>query len=486
MNFPMITYLAGVILSVEGGLMLLPLLVSLLYRDGCWGAFAITIALLLMIGLPLARRKPKNTDIYAKEGYVIVAGAWIVLSLFGALPFLLSGEIPSYIDAIFETVSGFTTTGSSILRDVEAMSKSMLFWRSFTHWIGGMGVLVFIMAILPLAGGRSMYLMRAESPGPSVGKLAPKMRSTAKILYGIYIILTILEVLLLYLGGMPLFDSLVNAFGSVGTGGFGIKATSIAWYDNAYFDIVITVFMILCGINFNLFYLILMGHVLQALKSEELRWYLGIILVATIVIALNILPLYDNIAQALRYAVFQVASIITTTGFATADFTLWPSLSRMILVGLMFLGACAGSTGGGLKISRFVILLKSIRRDVHKALHPRAYSLIRFEEKTVEEDMVRGVSSYFALYIFLMFCSVLLLSLNEMDFTTTVTSVISCFNNIGPGLELVGPMGNFADFSGFSKFILTIDMLFGRLELIPLMMLVSPAVWKSNTKRRPL
>jgi len=466
--------------------MLLPLGVSLLYRDGCWASFAIAIALLLLIGLPLARRKPQNTDIYAKEGYVIVAGAWIVMSLFGAMPFLLSGEIPDFIDALFETVSGFTTTGSSILRDVEAMSRSMLFWRSFTHWIGGMGVLVFIMAILPLAGGRSVYLMRAESPGPSVGKLAPKIRSTAKILYGIYILLTVLEVILLCLGGMPLFDSLVNSFASVGTGGFGIKATSIAWYNNAYFDIVITVFMILCGINFNLFYLILMGHVLQALKSEELRWYLGIILVSTIVISLNILPLYDNIAQALRYAVFQVASIITTTGFATADFNLWPSLSRMILVVLMFLGASAGSTGGGLKIARFVILLKSIRRDVHKALHPRAYSLIRFEEKTVDEDTVRGVGSYFALYMLLLVCSVLLVSLNELDFTTTVTAVIACFNNIGPGLELVGPMGSFADFTWFSKLILTIDMLFGRLELIPLIMLVSPAVWKSHTKRRPL
>ena len=474
-------------MNAEAVLMSLSLLVSFLYRDGCALSFLIPIALLLLIGVFLIRRKPENTVIFAREGFVIVSGAWIVVSLFGALPFFISGQIPNYIDAVFETVSGFTTTGASILTRVEDLSWSLLFWRSFTHWVGGMGVLVFVMAIIPLAGARSVYLMRAESPGPSVGKLVPKMRSTAMILYGIYILLTLLEVILLKFSGMPLFDCLVNSFGSVGTGGFAIKTESIAYYDSAYVDIVITVFMILCGTNFNLFYLLLTGHVLQVLKSEELRWYLGIILVSTLAITYDILSMYENIAQALRYAVFQVSSIITTTGFATADFNLWPPLSRTILVVLMVLGACAGSTGGGLKTARLVLLLKSIVRDIRKALHPRSFSVIQYEGKPVDEATVSGVGSYFALYMVIAVLSILLVSINEFDFTTTVTAVLSCFNNVGPGLEVVGPLGSYADFNAFSKIILTINMLMGRLEIIPMIMLASPGVWRrSKAKRRLL
>ncbi len=487
MNYAMISYVMGIIMNAEAALMLLPLAVSLIYQDGCVIPFLIPIALLLLLGVLLIRRKPEDTVIFAREGFVIVAGAWIVVSLFGALPFVISGEIPNYIDALFETVSGFTTTGASILTNIEGMSWSLLFWRSFTHWVGGMGVLVFIMAIVPLAGGRSVYLMRAETPGPAVGKLAPKMRSTAMILYGIYISLTVLEVILLKCGGMPLFDCLINSFGSVGTGGFAIKTASIAYYDSAYVDIVITVFMILCGINFNLFYLIITGHILQALRSEELRCYLGIILAATAVITYDILAMYGTVAEALRCAVFQVASIITTTGFATADFNLWPPLSRTILVVLMILGASAGSTGGGLKTARLIILLKSIVRDIKKALHPRSFSVIQYEGKPVEESVVSGVGSYFALYMVITVVSILLISVNEYDFTTTVTAVLACFNNIGPGLELVGPMGGYAPFNAFSKIILTLDMLMGRLEIIPLIMLASPAVWRhGKTKRRSL
>ena len=484
MNYEMIAWLLGIIMNVEAGLLLLPSLVSLIYRDGCMAAFLIPIAVLMFVGIPLWRHKPSNTAIYAREGFVVVAGAWILFSLFGALPFVISGEIPGYVDALFETVSGFTTTGASILTEVEKMSRSLQFWRSFTHWVGGMGVLVFIMAIIPLAGGRSVYFMRAESPGPSVSKLAPKVRSTAMILYGIYIVLTLLEVTLLKFSGMPLFDCLINSFGSVGTGGFAIKSRSIAYYDSAYVDIVITIFMILCGVNFNLFYLIIGGHILQALKSEELRWYLGIIAVSTLIITFDILDIYGRIGESLRYAVFQVASIITTTGFATANFDLWPPLSRTILVVLMVLGASAGSTGGGLKTARLILLLKSIGRDIRRALHPRSYVNIRYEGKVVEESVVDGVSSYFALYTVILVVSILLVSINEFDFTSTVTAVIACFNNIGPGLSMVGPMGSYADFSIFSKLVLTVDMLMGRLEIIPLLMLASPGVWGHGSAKR--
>src|SRR5690554_2981593 len=377
MNLKMILYILGYIMRIEGAFFLLPLLVGLYYKDDTILAFLVTILVLFVVGYMLSYKKPKNQIIYAKEGLVIVALSWIVLSLFGALPFTISGEIPKYVDAVFEAISGFSTTGSSILVDVEGLSNSLLFWRSFTHWIGGMGVLVFILAIAPLAGGRSMYIMKAEVPGPTVDKLVPKIQETAKILYKIYIGLTLVLVILLLVGRMPLFDSLLHAFATAGTGGFGIKATSVAYYNSAYIDIVISIFMILFGINFNLYYLMLTGSIITALKSEELRNYFAIIGFSTIFIAINILPDYENIFQSLRYSLFQVGAIITTTGFATTDFNLWPSFSKIILFLLMFVGACAGSTGGGIKVSRLSIAFKSIIQYMKSLIHPRYVGTVR-------------------------------------------------------------------------------------------------------------
>ena len=477
MNYSMIRYIMAVMMETEAALMVFPLLVSRIYGDGMHAGFLIPIAILLLLGTAGIVKKPKNTVIYAREGFIIVSLAWIVLSLIGALPFTITKNL-SYVDAVFEIVSGFTTTGSSILRDVEALPKSLLFWRSFTHWVGGMGVLVFIMAIVPLAGGRSMHLMRAESPGPSVGKMTSRVKSTAKVLYIIYFAISVLECVLLLAGGMPLFDALVNTFGSVGTGGFGIYADSIAHYDSLYFEMVIAVFMLLCGISFNIFFLMITNQVKTALKSEELHWYLGIIGAATVIIALNIMNTCSGFGNALRYSFFQVSSVITTTGFATADFNLWPELSKTILVLLMFFGACAGSTGGGLKISRLIILLKSARRDAKRALHPNATQLIYFEGHPIDESTVSGVGAYFTLYCILQAASVLLISIDSFDFTSTVTAVIACFNNIGPGLGVVGPAGGFADFSVFSKIVLTFDMLIGRLEIYPMLFLFAPGAWR--------
>ncbi len=478
MNYRMGFFIIGQIMRVEGALMALPLAVSLYYQEGTWYAFLVPILLLLGIGTIFSGRKPRNSAVYAREGFVVVAVSWIVLSAFGALPFFISREIPVYIDCLFETVSGFTTTGSSILADVEALSQGMLFWRSFTHWIGGMGVLVFLLAILPQPETSSMYLLRAEVPGPIVGKLVSKSKLTARILYGIYCVLTLVEILLLVLGGMPLFDSVVHTFGTAGTGGFGIKNTSIAFYDSAYIDNVIGVFMMLFGVNFNIFYFILIGHGLQALKSEELRVYLGIILAAVALIAVDIFPLYGNFGQTLRYAFFQVSSIITTTGFATADFTQWPMFSQCILVLLMFVGACAGSTGGGLKIARVIMMVKSAFRELRRMLFPRAIVSVKLEGKPVDLSVVHGVSSFFLMYMLVMAVSVFLVTLDERDMVTTFTSVVSCMNNIGPGMAEVGPLGNFGAFSYFAKGVLTFDMLAGRLEIFPMMMLFVPRTWK--------
>ena len=478
MNFKMIRYILGHIMRVEAILLLLPAVVSLLYQEGTFFCFLIPVLLLILLSALCSFKKPENRVIYAKEGFVIVALCWIVLSLFGALPFTLSGEIPSYVDSVFETVSGFTTTGASILTNVEGLSQGMLFWRSFTHWIGGMGVLVFVLAIIPLAGSRSMHLMRAESPGPSVGKLVPKIKSTAMILYGIYIGITFVEIILLVCGGMPLFDSVVTTFGTVGTGGFGIKNNSIAYYNSAYIDGVVTVFMILCGINFNIFYLLLLREFGRAFRSEELRWYLGIIACSILLVTLNILPIYQNFLTAFRYAAFQVGSIITTTGYATADFNLWPEFSKTILVLLMVLGACAGSTGGGIKTSRLVIALKNIKRELKHMLHPRSVKQVQLDGKTVEDEVLSGVNVYLLLYAMIVCISFLLISIDGFDFETTFTSVISAMGNIGPGLGDVGPVGNFSAYSAFSKIVLSLDMLFGRLEIFPMIMLFSPSLWR--------
>ncbi len=476
----MIVHILGKIVLVEGFLLLLPFAVSLIYADGCSIVFGALAASLVLVSALVTARAPKNRVIYASESFVIVGLAWVLTSVLGALPFTLSGSIPSFIDAFFETVSGFTTTGASILTNVEILPMSILFWRSFTHWIGGMGVLVFVMAIIPLAGGHSMHLMRAEVPGPTVGKLVSRFQSNAKILYGIYIGISVLQIILLLAGGMPLFDSLVNTFATAGTGGFSIKNTSIAAYNSAYIDGVIGIFMLIFGINFNLFYLLLTRKFLQVLKNEELRCYLAIVALSVGAITLDILSLYENVGEALRYAFFQVSSIITTTGFATDDFNLWPNFSKTVLVILMFFGACAGSTGGGLKISRLVIMAKTVLREIKKTARPRSIISIKMEGKPVEDSVVNSTNTYFVVYMVIILFSVLLISIDEFDLVTNFTAVVTCFNNVGPGLSVVGPTGNFSEFSMLSKLILSFDMLLGRLEIFPILMLFSPSLWRKK------
>lgn len=486
MNYRMVRLIIGRILVTEAALMFLPLVVSLIYGDGSSTAFLITIAITLAAGALMHLSPPKDTTMYAKEGFVIVALAWVMLSLFGALPFFISGAIPNYIDCFFETVSGFTTTGASILTDVEAMEEGLLFWRSLTHWVGGMGVLVFVMAVLPMSDGHGMYLLRAEVPGPTVGKLVSKMSDTAKILYKIYLVLTVVEVVLLVCGGMPLYDSLIHAFGTAGTGGFSNRALSIGAYENAYYEIVIGIFMLLFGINFNLYYFILIGRLRDVFASEELRAYLLIVFAAVAAITVNILSMCSGVGEALRLAFFQVSSIITTTGFATTDFNLWPAFSKGILVTLMFVGACAGSTGGGMKVARIVIMAKTCAHDIWRMAHPNAVSNIHFEGKLQGEKEIRSVLVFLAVYLFVFAFSILLLCIDGFDLVSTFTAVTACINNIGPGLEIVGPMGSFFGFSWFGKLLLSFNMLVGRLEIFPMLLLFSPSVWnrrRSGTRR---
>ncbi len=471
----MVLHILSRILVVEAILMLPSVIVGLIYWERATTAFIAPIVILAVLGLALGIKKPKNREIYARDGFFVVACAWVLMSLFGALPFYLSGYFKSYIDALFEVISGFTTTGSSVLSDVEALPKCILFWRSFTNWVGGMGVLVFVMAIIPLSDDRSLHIMRAESPGPIVGKLVPKMKDTAKILYGIYIALTAICALLLLFGGMNLFDALCHSFSTAGTGGFSVRNAGIGHYNSAYIEMVIAVFMILFGVNFNLFYLILLGHIKDALKSEELRWYLSIVGLSTLVITLNIMSSFKG--QSFRYAFFQVASLITTTGFATTDFNYFPELSKSIIVLLMFTGACAGSTAGGFKISRLIIILKSFKKEVKKLFHPNSVTVIKLENKPIDSSLSHSTVNYFMMYILIMMGSFIAISVDNFDFTTNVTAVISCFNNIGPGLNVVGPMGNFGGFSIFSKLVLSLDMLFGRLEILPMLVLFSARSW---------
>ena len=483
LNFQMIRHVIGQISRVEAALLILPLLVSLAYGEKTSAiAFLFTIAIAITFGTLLMQKKPQNVVIYAREGFLIVAFSWIVLSVFGALPFVFSGEIPHFIDAFFETVSGFTTTGSSILTNVEALSHGMLFWRSFTHWVGGMGVLVFALAILPLADDRSIHILRAEAPGPTVGKLMPRMKDTAKVLYLIYLVMTVVLILLLWLGGMSLFDSFVHAFGTAGTGGFGIKSASIGYYNSAYIDWVITIFMMLFGVNFNLYYFMLLRRWKDAFFNSELIAYWGIIIGSVALISINIRGYFNSIADTVRYAAFQVSTIITTTGFATTDFNLWPSFSKAILVLLMFIGACAGSTGGGIKVSRLLLMGKMVKKETRRMIHPRAVSLIKMDGKVVSEDTLSGVTAYMVTYLAIMCVSVLLLSIDGFDLESTATAMIACLNNIGPGLGMVGPTGSFAGFSAFSKLVLSFDMLFGRLEIFPMLMLFSPSVWNWRKK----
>ena len=452
MNYSIIFYIIGWILNLEAAFMLPSCLVALIYQESSGWSLVAAVLLCLLIGLPLVIRKPKNRVFYLREGFATTALCWIVLSCVGALPFVLSGYIPNPVDALFETVSGFTTTGASILTDVEALPHCLLFWRSFTHWIGGMGVLVFLLTLIPLTGGSHMNLMKAESPGPSVTRLVPKVKSTAKILYMIYIVLTIIEIFLLLFGGMPLFDSITLSLGTAGTGGFGI--------------------------NFNAYFLILIRKFRQAWESEEVRAYLLIIAAATLAITFNVRGYFSSFAQAFQQTIFQVASIITTTGYATTNFDLWPEFSRTILVLLMFVGACAGSTGGGIKVSRILILLKTVKKELIQLLHPRSVRRIQIDGKAIEHEVVRSTNVYMGVYIFIFAFSMLLIALNNFDLITNFSAVAATLNNIGPGLSLVGPIGNFSMFSDFSKLVLIFDMLAGRLELFPLLLLFVPNTWK--------
>lgn len=476
MNYKIIKYITGWVLIFEALFMAPALLTAVVYQEKAGYSLLISMAICLAVGFLLSRAKLTSKSMYAREGFVAVAFCWIALSAFGALPFVLAGSIPSYIDAVFEVVSGFTTTGSSILTDVEALPKCLIFWRSFTHWIGGMGVLVLVMAILPLAGGNNMYLMKAESPGPSVGKLVPKVKRTAAILYCMYIGMSVLQLIFLLFGRMPLFDALTTTFGTAGTGGFGIKNDSMAGY-SPYIQVVVTVFMILFGVNFNVYYLILKKRLRPAFQSVEVRGYLAIIAASILLITVNILPMFANVGEALRHAAFQVGSIITTTGFATTDFNLWPSFSKTILVLLMFVGACAGSTGGGIKVSRIIILFKSILKELDYIVHPHNIKKLKMDGRVIEHTVIRSVNVFFASYFLVFAASLLLISLDNFDFTTNFTAVAATLNNIGPGLELVGPTGNFSQFSDLSKVVLTFDMLVGRLELFPILILFMRKTW---------
>jgi len=477
MNMKSVSYILGWVLNIEAALMSLPLVTSLIYGEGEGWAFAIAMALCAGIGFLLTHKRPNNPNFRAREGFVATALSWILMSIFGCLPFYFTGEIPRFIDALFETVSGFTTTGASILSDVESMSHCCMLWRCFTHWIGGMGVLVFLLAVLPMVGGSNMHLMKAESPGPVVGKLVPKVRYTARILYMLYIVLTVLEFALLMLGGMIPFEAICTAFGTAGTGGFGFYNDSFASF-SGYIQWVVAIFMILFGVNFNVYFLLYMRKFKQALRSEEVRWYLGIIAVAAVLICVNTYDIALTLEHNMRNSVFQVATIITTTGFATVNFDAWPAFSRALVVLLMFIGACAGSTGGGLKISRWVMSGKAMAGYVGSFLHPRGVRRVRFEDKDVEESTLHAIFVYFMGVFFIFTASMLVLSLENMDLTSTFTAVAATFNNIGPGLNLVGPTCNFGFLSDLSKMVLIFDMLAGRLEVFPMLMLLYPPLWR--------
>ncbi len=481
MNRRMVLYLLSRILFAEAILMLPSVLVGIIYREAITWCFLPAIGVLLLLGL-FGIKKPSNTAIYAREGFMVVSAAWVLMSLFGAIPFWLSGGFNTFWDALFEIVSGFTTTGASILPSVEQLPHCILFWRSFSHWIGGMGVLVFVLAVMPMGEERSMHLMRAEVPGPVVGKLVPRMRDTAKILYAVYAAMTVLLVILLVAGGMPLFDSICHAFGAAGTGGFSIKNAGIAYYNSAYIDIVLSIFMLLFGVNFSLYHLILIGKVRNALRSEELHVYLGIVATVVLLITANTFSIYQKVGLTLRNAFFQVSSIITTTGYATVDFNQWPAFSKMLLVLLMMIGACAGSTGGAVKISRIIILFKSARQEVRRLLHPRAVTVVRIEGQPINSGLLRATLTFFLMYIVCLVLGTLLLSLGEPDFETNFTAAVACLGNIGPGLAKIGPTANYGFYSGASKVLLSLEMLAGRLELFPIVMLFSPLTYRRAAK----
>lgn len=478
MNIRIVIYFLGWLLDFEGAFLLLPCFVGLIYQEGDALYFALSSLICLVLGFVITRFRPKDKSLYAREGFVIVALSWFLLSLFGALPFVMSGATPSFVDAVFETASGFTTTGATILADVGAMSKAVNFWRTFTHWIGGMGVLVFMMAVVPLADGRNMYLMKAESPGPTVGKLVPRIKSTAKILYGMYIALSVVEFIFLLAGKMSVYDAMTTTFGTAGTGGFGIYSDSIAGF-SSYIQIVVTIFMIAFGVNFTFYYLVVIGRRWKdALRMTEVRVYILIILVAAAAISFNIRHIYGSIFEAVKHSAFQVASIITTTGFSTVDFNRWPEFSKTILLMLMFVGACAGSTGGGMKVSRMIIWLKTFFKELKVMIHPRNIYKVSVDGRKVEHEVIRSVNVFLVAYILTYAVSVLLVSIDGFDFTTNFSSVSATINNVGPGFNAVGPMENFSLFSPFSKCVLIFDMIAGRLELFPILLLFSRATWK--------
>lgn len=479
MNLKMIFSTVGKVVLIEAVLLVLPLITALVYLEWMVAlSFAITIVVALALyGLSRLLSTPQTTEIFSKEGLIIVALAWLMMSFIGCLPFIISGDIPNFIDALFETVSGFTTTGASVLNDVEGLSRGCLFWRSFTHWIGGMGVLVFVMAVSSKNNDRSIHILRAEMPGPTVDKLVPRAKDTAKILYLIYIVLTIVLIIMLLFGGMPLFDSILHAFGTAGTGGFGIKNNSIAGY-NDYCQWVIAIFMLIFGVNFNLFYLVIVGKITSAIKSEELWLYLAIVVVSAVTITANlIITLNESFGTALRLSVFQVASIISTTGFSTANFDLWPTLSKSILLILMFIGACAGSTAGGFKVSRILLLGKNINREFKRVLHPRNTSVVKIDGKRVDETTINGLMSYLAVYLACFVIIFLLISFEPFGIESNFSAVAACFNNIGPGFSAVGPASNFSAYTGFSKVVLTLAMLLGRLEIYPILLTLMPTTW---------
>lgn len=478
MDTKIVRYILCRMLGVEAALLLVPVLVAVIYQEKCGIVFLIPIVILCLLFWVAGRKRPEHGQIYGKEGMVIVALAWILWSLFGAMPFTLSGYIPSYVDAFFETVSGFTTTGSSIIPDVEVLPHCLLFWRSFTHWIGGMGVLVFVLVVTSLDRKNSMHLMRAEVPGPEKDKLVPKAMSTARILYGMYLTLTVIEMVFLVIGGMNLFDSMIFSFGSAGTGGFSNYADSVAHFNSAYIDGVITVFCALFGVNFALFYFMILGDFKSILKNEELRTYILLIAGATAAIMLNIHSLYPTIGKSFRYAVFQVVTVITTTGYSTADFAQWPMFSKAVLMMLTVIGACASSTGGGIKVSRLLVGIKCVKREIVQLAHPKSVGIIRIGGKKVSSDVLRTIYIYFIAYVGILIGSVVLVSLDNFDFETTFSAVLTTLGNVGPGMAKVGPMGNFAEFSPLSKLILCFDMLAGRLEIFPFLVLFTAPAWR--------
>lgn len=479
MNYQMLRYVMGQIFKLTSALMGFPLMVALYYKDEGVLPLVVVLVPLLFAGYIMTAHKPTNQTIYAREGFVIVAFAWILLSVFGALPFVISGAIPNFVDALFETVSGFTTTGSTLLSDIESLPMSLLMWRSFTHWIGGMGVLVFALALLPSGSAQSMYIMRAEVPGPSVGKLVAKTQLTARILYGIYVFFTFLEAVLLRLTGMRWFDCVANAFATAGTGGFAVLNNGIGGYHNVWVEVIITVFMLIFSINFNLFYMLLIKQFSEVVHNVEIKVFFTVYLVSTLLITWNIMPQYHgSFWHAFRYAGFTTASLCSSTGFGTADYTLWPAFSQTILILLMFCGACAGSTGGGLKVARVMILFKSGLSEIRRQLNPKLISTVKLEGQVIENEQIRTQGAFFILYIIILFVSTLLLSMDRYGFDVSFSAALTALNNMGPGLGAIGPYGNFGDFTAFSKLVIIFDMLVGRLEIFPVLIAFMPRTWK--------